>query len=108
MLAQKTITEIEAGVYSGSGFYFSGQKIADVISGLLPYIFAATGAALAIYIVWGGISLMLSMGDPKAVAASRSKITTGIIGALVVTLAYFLIQLIANILNLPEIKEIFS
>ncbi len=108
MLAQKSITEIETDVYNGSGFNFSGQKIADVIGDLLPYIFAATGAALVIYIVWGGISLMLSMGEPKAVAAARSKITTGIIGALVVVFAYLIMQLLGNIFNLQDFSTLFK
>ena len=89
-------------------FTFKGQTPAQVIGAIIPYIFAATGAALVIYIVWGGISLMLSMGEPKAVAAARSKITTGIIGALVVVFAYLIMQLLGNIFNLQDFSTLFK
>jgi len=89
-------------------FKLKGQTPAQVIGVILPYIFAATGTALVIYIVWGGISLMLSMGEPKAVAGARAKITTGIIGALVVVFAYLIMQLLGNIFNLQDFSTLFK
>lgn len=100
------IKNLESGVLSG--FSFSGESIAYVVGAIIPYFLAATGAALVIYIIWGGISLMLSMGDPKAVAAARSKITTGIIGALVVALAFIIMQLIGNILDVEDFSGLFG
>lgn len=89
-------------------FSFSRGSIADIVGAIIPYFLAATGAALVIYIIWGGISLILSMGDPKAVAAARSKITTGIIGALVVALAFIIMQLIGNILGIEDFSGLFG
>jgi len=89
-------------------FTFAGQTPAQVIGAILPYIFAATGAALVIYIVMGGISLMLSMGDPKAVAAARGKITNGILGAIIVVFAYLIVQLIGKVFNLQDFNTLFK
>jgi hypothetical protein len=55
---------------------FTGKNIGDVVSAVLPYLFAGAGLILLLYLIFGGLSLMLSRGDPKAVQAAKDKITT--------------------------------
>lgn len=106
LLAASQIEQIEGAV--NPGFVFKKATLGNLVGSIVPYIFAATGAALIIYIIWGGISLMLSLGDPKSVAAARAKITTGIIGALIVVFAYTLMQIAGKIFNLTDINTLFS
>lgn len=81
--------------------------IGGLISELLPYLFAAAGLLLLFYLVYGGLSLMLSGGDPKAVQSAKDKITGAIIGFIIVFVSYWLVQIVAKILGIEAIQTIF-
>jgi hypothetical protein len=92
---------------------FSSKTIADLFSGvgpmgLIPIILFFAGGALLIYLVYGGIKLMLSKGDPKAAQAARSIITNAFIGFLIIFGAFWLVQAAGLILGLQDITTIFG
>lgn len=80
---------------------------ADIINAILPYVFGAAGIALLIYLVLGGLQLMLAKGDPKAIQAAQSKITNAIIGFIIVAIAYTLTQLVGRLLGIGQFTTIF-
>jgi|SRR5581483_6683569 len=57
-------------------------------------LFFAGGTAL-VTIMIGGVKYIFSRGDPKAVEAAKSTIQWGIIGTVVIVLAFSIIKLIA-------------
>lgn len=67
---------------------------------ILPYVFIAAGIALLIYLIVGGLQLMTSRGDPKAVQGAQTRITNALIGFAIVILAYFIVQLFGQIFGL--------
>lgn len=83
-------------------------NIADIISPILPYVFTITGILLLLYLLLGGLQLMLSAGDPKKVQGAWAKITNAVIGFLIVFIAYWVIQLVGKILNIPSFGSIFG
>lgn len=87
---------------------FAGKDIADIVASAIPYLLALAGILFLVYIVYGGISLMLSQGDPKAIESSKAKITNGLIGFIVVFCAYWIVQLAGNILGLNDIVNTFK
>jgi len=89
------------------GFKF--LKITDIFSQQnLRYVFAIAGIMLLIYLILGGLQLMFAKGDPKAVQASWTKITNAVIGFVIVFVAYWITQLVANVLNIQIMKDIFK
>lgn len=50
-----------------------------------------------IYLIYGGIKWILSGGDKAKVEAARNTIIGGIIGLVLVFLAYFIISVVANL-----------
>ncbi len=86
---------------------FVGAKIGEIISRLLPYFFTAAGILLLLYLLYGGISLMLSGGDPKAIQSARSKITGALIGFVIVFSAYWLVQIIGKMMGIEVFGRIF-
>ncbi len=97
------------------GFKFTGYRLTEgrnlgaVISALLPYLFTGAGLLLLLYLIFGGLQLMLSRGDPKAVESAKGKITGALIGFVIVFVAYWLVQIIASILGLQStVGKIFS
>jgi hypothetical protein len=89
-------------------FNFTGKKLGDIISALLPYIFSAAGLILLLYLIYGGIQLMLSQGDPKSIQAAQSKITNAVIGFIIIFLAYWLVQIVGKMLGIESFGSIFK
>lgn len=79
-----------------------------IINGILPYLFVGAGLLLLIYLIIGGIQLMLSQGDPKAVQSAQSKITGALIGFLIVFASFWIVQLVGSILGIQIFKNIFG
>lgn len=90
------------------GFKFASSTIGDILSALLPYIFAISGVLLLFFLVSGGIKLMTSRGDPKGIAQANSQIMFAVIGFLIVFAAYWITQLAGLTLNLKGITDIFK
>ncbi len=84
------------------------SNIGDIITKLVPYFFLAAGVLLLLYLLWGGLSLMLSQGDPKAIEGGKGKITSALIGFIIIFVAYWLVQIVANLLGLQNILNIFK
>lgn len=86
----------------------SGTTFGDIISKLLPYIFTAAGIGLLIFLIFGGISMMLSRGDPKALEAAKAKITGALTGFIILFVSYWIVQIIGQVLGLTAIQDIFK
>ena len=89
-------------------FAFKGGGLGAVISSLLPYVFSAAGILLLLFLLIGGFQLMFAAGDPKRVQGAWAKITNALIGFVIVFLAYWITKLLATILNIPAITDIFK
>jgi len=82
--------------------------IGTIISAFLPYIFAIAGILLLIYLIFGGLQLMTSQGEPKAVGAARQHITNALIGFVIIFFAFWAVRLTGLILRLNGIQQIFG
>jgi hypothetical protein len=74
----------------------------------LKYIFPAAGILLLIYLVMGGLQMMLSRGDPKAMQSAQAKITNAVLGFVTVFISYWLVQLIGKIFGITVFGDIFK
>lgn len=83
-------------------------SIGMMVSFLVPYIFSIAGIILLIYLVISGFQLMTSQGNPQAIQAAKSKITTALIGFLIIFLAYSLVRLIGLLLGIDMVSTIFT
>jgi len=81
--------------------------LGSLITTLVPYIVGAAAFAVLIYIIIGGYQIMLSGGDPKSIAAGKSKVTNAIIGIIIVFFAYAISLVVAEMLGLQTITQIF-
>lgn len=87
--------------------YLAGDDdtVASIINTIINYVFPAAGIAVLIYLLIGGYQIMLSGGNPKNIEQGKSKITNAIVGFIIIFVAYWLVQAIANILGLKTITE---
>jgi hypothetical protein len=80
----------------------------ELINKILPYVFGAAGIAILIYLVMGGLQLMLSRGDPKAMQAAQGKITNAFIGFTIIIVSFVLVRLIGQLLGISVFSQIFG
>lgn len=86
----------------------SSKKPAMVISDIvIAYFIPGAGLVMFILLIAGGFQIMFSGGDPKAVEAGKGKVTSAIIGFIVIFAAYWIVQAIAIAFGLKAIEEIF-
>jgi hypothetical protein len=99
LLAQLDLNKIQTGAFPKASPLASITPV-GFINNLLPYIFGAAGIALLIYLILGGFQMMLSQGDPKAMQSAQGKITNAVIGFIIIIIAFFIIQLLSQLLGL--------
>ncbi len=85
-----------------------GATIGDIISMAIPYIFIIAGMLLLVYLIFGGLQLMLSQGDPKAAGAAKAHITNALIGFFIIFIAFWVVQIFGLVLGLQGITNIFG
>jgi len=76
------------------------NTLSDVLSNALGIIFPAAGAILLAMLIWGGFDYITSFGDPKKAEMGKNKITSAIIGIVVIVLSYWIVQLIDYVFKL--------
>lgn len=106
-LAQITESELKE-LENKVGLNFAGGDFGEIISALLPYLFAGAGLLLLLYLIYGGLSLMLSRGDPKAVQSAKGKITSAFIGFIIVFASYWIVQIVGKILGIDAVTNTFK
>ncbi len=74
-------------------------NISSIVNQALAYIFPLAGILVFIYLLYGGISLMLAMGNEEGIIEGKAKITNAIIGFLIIFVAYWLVQALELILG---------
>lgn len=89
-------------------FEFAGGSLGDIVSALVPFLFAGAGLLLLLYLLFGGFQLMTSAGDPKKMQEAKGRLTNALIGFLIVFVSFWLVQIIASVLGLGKIEEIFK
>ncbi len=82
------------------GFKFGEAKIGDVISALLPYVFVLAGLILFGFLIFGGFELLTSAGNPDKVKSAQGKITSAIVGFIIIFLSYWIVQILGVIFGI--------
>lgn len=106
VLAQNPLNGINVPV-SGGAINPNSATLGELVTVLIPYILGIGGLILLLNILWSGLSMMLSRGEPKAYEGARGRFTAGLIGFVIMFAAYWIVQIVASMLNLNAIKTMF-
>lgn len=74
--------------------------LADLINVIVKFVYPFAGILLFIYLVWGGYDYLLSQGNPEKVKGAQGKLTSAIIGFVLLFISYILVRIIALIFGL--------
>lgn len=69
-------------------------------SKIMDYVFGAAGIILLFILISAGFQMIGSRGDPKALQAAQGKITTAIIGLVIIFTAYWIVQIVKQFLGI--------
>lgn len=83
-------------------------SVGGLITKILPFIYDAVGILLLIYLILGGLQLMTSRGDPKAVAAAQAKITNALLGFVIVFISLIIVRVVGQIFHINAFSIIFG
>ena len=60
------------------------------------------------YLIWGGIEWITSGGDKGKTESARNKITSAVIGLIVIASSYAVLTLALNFLGFSNLNDVFS
>ena len=93
----------------------AAPKLADsnlgkIVTDLLPYVFPLAGIALLLYLLLTGFQFLTSAGDPKKIEQAKEKLTSALVGFIIVFAAYWIVQIVGTVLGLDTtgFGEIFN
>lgn len=76
------------------------NTLGDLINKLVSFLIPLAGIILFIIFIWAGYDFMLSQGQPEKLKSAKAKITAGIIGFVLLILAYIITKILASIFGL--------
>ena len=76
------------------------NSIGGLISGLLPFIMVIAGLILFVLLIIGGFGLLTSGGNPEKMKVAQGKITSAVIGFVIIFISYWLMRILEMILGI--------
>ncbi len=106
MLIAQNLDNIQKNAFNTS----LPKNFGDLISSskILDYVYSAAGIALLVYLIMGGLQMMTSKGDPKAMQMAQGKITNALIGFIIIAVAFVLVRIIGKLLGLVAFQTVFG
>jgi hypothetical protein len=100
--ANITDTEVEPG----EGF---ATDFGSLINGILSFVMVIAALLVFLYLIWGGIEWITSGGDKGKTESARNKITSAVIGLIVVAASYAILTLALNFLGFENgLNDVFN
>jgi hypothetical protein len=91
---------VESPAASGGLLAKSNFTLSEIISSLLPYIFTLAGLVLFIMLIMGGFGMLTSAGSPDKMKAAQGKITSAVIGFVIIFISYWLMRILEIVFGL--------
>lgn len=96
------LPQTNMGVPAPAGSGLIGTLVKNVIS--LFFVFG--GIATLLYFVWGAFDWITSGGDKEKVAGARKKMTNAIIGLVLLSLSYFIVGLVGEVVGFNPLQQL--
>jgi len=78
------------------------NNIGDVVNRVMAFVIPLAAVILIFVLIWGGFDFMMSQGNPEKVKSGRAKITTGIVGFILLAVSYLVVRFISSVFGLGE------
>jgi hypothetical protein len=78
----------------------SADSLGKIITKGLNFIMPMAGIILLFVLISGGYDFIMSQGNPDKIKSAQGKITSGIVGFVLLIISFLLVRLIATIFGL--------
>jgi len=83
-------------IQNESGVNLNITSPGQFVSDNLKYVYGAAGIVLLFMLISAGYQMIFSRGDPKAMQVAQSKITTSIIGIVILFASFWIVEIILD------------
>lgn len=73
--------------------------VETVLVNVISIFFTVGGLGVVIYFIWGAVDWILSGGDKEKVASARKKMTNAIVGLVLLSLSYVIINIVGQVVG---------
>jgi len=113
LIAQSSIPLAPPGGFKGFGPLGNVTSSIEAIKTLSKFISSTIGIMTIVAILWfifvlvtGAIGIINAGGDKAALETAKKKITTGLIGLVVVIATIFIVSLVGRLIGIPDILNL--
>ncbi|PJC30121.1 hypothetical protein CO051_07380 [Candidatus Roizmanbacteria bacterium CG_4_9_14_0_2_um_filter_39_13] len=78
------------------------NSLADIVTIIMSFLYPFAGVILLFVFIWGGYDLLTSHGEPEKLNSGRAKITSGIIGFVLLAISYVLARVLGFIFGVGD------
>lgn len=79
------------------------QNLGDLVNIVTQNLLMPAGAIiLLIVLIWGGYDYMMSHGEPEKLKGAKAKITTGIIGFILLFVSFIIVKILVFVFGLQN------
>src|SRR3989338_7709720 len=90
-------TCIDGPLPSGAGGI---NTIGDLVNRVVQFLIPLAALILLLVFIWAGYDYMMSQGNPEKLKSAQAKLTTGLIGFVLLMLAFLIVRLLSFIFGL--------
>ncbi len=76
------------------------NNIGDLINKLMQFLIPLAAIILLLVFIWAGYDYMMSQGNPEKVKSAQAKLTTGLLGIILLAVSYMVVRFISFIFGL--------
>ena len=92
-------------IQPGAGF---ATDFGGLMNGLISFVMVIAAVLVFFYLIWGGIEWITSGGDKGKTESARNKITSAVIGLIVIAASYAILTLALNFLGFTDLNDVFQ
>lgn len=106
MTATRVAAQIDIQpINPGTGF---ASDAGVLINAVLTFVMVIAALLVFLYLIWGGIQWITSGGDKGKTEEARNKITSAIIGLIVLAASYAILLIALRFLGFSDLNAVFN
>lgn len=78
------------------------NSLSSIVNKVVGYLIPIAGIILLFVLIWGGYDYLMSQGNPEKIKSAQAKMTTGIIGFILLVVSFLIVKVITIILGIGE------
>ena len=97
--------QFPGGENIGNPSGFTGpETLGGIVSKLLPIIYVIAGLILFVALIWSGLNMIMSSGNPEKLKGAQGCLVNAFLGFILIIASYWIIQIFQEILQIDILR----